>query len=330
MNPMYTKLFDTTDRTGCPVEIAVITSPDNVTLPEVLDLLAHKGEIWLWQMRRLFGQEAREVHSRFFVARIDARIVSTIMLTEYTGIAIFGHVYTLPSRRQRGLSTILVNALLEDFRKRTGLLIILFTEYPSVAYRLYAKYGFTPLEKESGIMYYPDSGLRVLDDLASPETAGVRPAQWKDYPILAASALNARNYPIKVFATDAVGQAPFEVHFICLAHNRESHPSHNQINVLAKKSNDIPVGLASIMPDKRRGKGTYCLDAFVCNGYENYLAELIESLNIPPATACYVEAQNSPKIKALRNLGFAKKSSFEHTIEFKGKTFNIDVFTSGA
>ena len=327
---MYAKLFDTADRTGSPVETGVITNPDNQMMPEILDLLAHKGKIWVWQMRKLFSEEAREVQSRFFVARMDARSVSTIMLTEYAGIAIFGHVYTLPARRQRGLSTILIDAVLADFRKRHGRLIILFTEYQSVAYRLYEKYGFASLEKASGIMYYPDTGPQVLDDITSSETADVRPAQWKDYPLLAASALNARDYPIKVFATDAVGQVPFETHFIYLAHHREEDPSQNQINVLAKKSNDFPVGLAAIMPDKHRGQGAYCLDAFVCSGYESHLSELMASLNIPPETDCYVEAGNLPKIKALRNLGFAKKSSLEDKLEFKGKTFTIDIFTSGA
>ena len=327
---MYTKLFDAHDRSLRPAEIGIIRNPDNEMMPEVLELLAHKGEIWLWQMRKLFSEEAGALQSRFFVARTGGRIVSTIILIEHSGIAILGHVYTLPEERRKGLSTILIDTLLDDFRKRKGLLITLFTEYGGVPYNLYAKYGFIPIQPASGIMYFPEQGWKKLENMMSPENASVRPAQWKDYPVIAAAAFNVRDYPIKIFATDATGLAPFEVHFVYLAHHRACDPVHNQINALAKKSNDLPVGLASIMPDKRRPGGACCLDAFVQPGYERCLPELMASLKIPPNTVCYVEAQNAPKLKALENLGFKKEGSLEKPMEFRGKTFNVDIFSSGA
>ena len=141
---MYGKLEIKEDRSGEPVEVGIVVNPDDETIPEILELLAHKGEIFLWQVKKLYSDEAGGTESRLFVAKRGRKIVSTMMLAEYSGIAILGHAFTVPEERRKGISSILMTHLLADFKKRSGRIITLFTDYQSHPYKYYQKHIYFP------------------------------------------------------------------------------------------------------------------------------------------------------------------------------------------
>lgn len=313
-------------RQGLLLEIGIVQNPDDITIPEILDLLAHKGEIYLWQIKKLFSYEAGPTDTRLFVAKRNDKIISTIMLVEYSSVAILGHVYTVPEERQKGVSSILMKTLIDDFKKRTGLIITLITGYQTFSYNFYAKYGFIGLE-ETGIMYFPENTLEIHSDIYAANGASVRQARWDDYPIITDMTLGCTEFPIKVFVVEAVGYAYFETYYIYLMENREKDHEHCQMNVLVKSSNDFPVGLVTIMPDKTNGEKNYCLDAFIYPGYEKYLEELIQSVQIQYKTIAYVESNNALKINALQKAGFKRDARLPTPIQFRQKNFFVDIYS---
>jgi len=322
---MFRKIRIEKDREGRPVQIGVVVNPDDETIPKILELLAHKGEIFLWQVKKLYGSEAGATESRLFVAKRGSGIVSTAMLAEYSGIAILGHVFTAPEERRKGISSILLKLLLDDFKKRRGRIITLYTDYGGHSYRYYQKHGLIGLE-ETGIMYFPETAPEIRKKIYSPVEAAIRSARWEDYPVITDMALDAGEFPIKVFATEAVGRPYFESHFLYLAQNREKDPRNCRIKVLARSSNDFPVGLACTMPDKTRPEGTYCLDCFVYPGYEDYLEELMASVALPSPVVAYAESDNVLKKGALEKLGFRIEGELPEPIFYRRKSYTVEMY----
>ncbi len=123
----------------------------------------------------------------YFFGEIDGEIIArtgVLYPVDTMELGTLGFVTTAEEHRRRGISSILVEAALDDFRKRGGVAMHLATGNP-IAVRLYKKCGFNELGTPA-IMRYTAPGS---DDFESwfydyGGKPSIRPVNWGDIATL--------------------------------------------------------------------------------------------------------------------------------------------------
>lgn len=82
----------------------------------------------------------------FLVADLDGKVVGTIGLEIYSENALLRSAVVAPSNRNRGLGTLLYNALLDDARKRGVKRLVLLT---NTAEEYFRRKGFVRIDRAS-------------------------------------------------------------------------------------------------------------------------------------------------------------------------------------
>jgi len=129
---------------GIDVTVSLLSPPAPQLAPELLGFLSHKPASDFRAIRqRLEGRYVGQCVDRYFLARVDGRIVSQLWYglgNRATGIGNFGHAYTAPRFRRMGIMKLLMEELLEDFRAGPGAALLCTGEAP--AWEYYHRVGF--------------------------------------------------------------------------------------------------------------------------------------------------------------------------------------------
>lgn len=141
-------------KTGETAELGVLLAPDPGDPRGVGELLAHKPGDWGWHLQLALSEGLDGCDTRFYLAAIDGRAVSNVMVSETCGVGILGHVFTRPEHRRKGLCQRLFDHLMPDFRERGGLQLVLGTGFDSAPYWIYHRHGFRSRLPNSGHMTY--------------------------------------------------------------------------------------------------------------------------------------------------------------------------------
>lgn len=160
---MLTTVAEVTLRDGTPMQVIICEPPEEAYAQGLLHFLRHKGDDSLRGIRqRILGQYADYCLDRYFVGEIDGRPVGNAWYGlprvddgRRWGIGNFGHVYTEPEWRGRGIAGELTRLLLEDFNAEpTG--SCLLCSAGADAGRIYRRFGFEfiPPTATSGPMCY--------------------------------------------------------------------------------------------------------------------------------------------------------------------------------
>ena len=151
---MYDKLGEVVLKTDERMEVGLITAPDAPHAEEVKQFLGHKGGNWEWHIQRCVTEVLDALETRFYVGKVDGRVITNIMTVEHEGVGILGHVFTLPQERRKGACKGVMGYQMEDFRERTGRALYLGTGYNSHPFYIYHSFGFESVFPESGFMKY--------------------------------------------------------------------------------------------------------------------------------------------------------------------------------
>lgn len=121
--------------------------------------LEHKGEEWSRDIKeRLKGNFVKFCIDRYFVGEIEGKVVSQMwygLPRNGTGMGEFGHVYTEPEYRKKGIASLLMGFLTADFQKSNGNVLFCGTGSPHAA-KVYRRNGFQNIEegKDTGAMVF--------------------------------------------------------------------------------------------------------------------------------------------------------------------------------
>jgi GNAT superfamily N-acetyltransferase len=133
--------------------VKVITPPAEEYVEKLAHFLEHKGDNCLRDIRqRLRGDYADICVDKYFIGEINGQIAGQLWYGYAdTGINIanFGHVYTEPAHRKKGISDHLMEYFLEDFHSSPVAVAICGTGSPWVA-RIYMKHGFKYVQEGTG------------------------------------------------------------------------------------------------------------------------------------------------------------------------------------
>jgi len=142
---VITSVGDVRLRTGETMAIKIVEPPQDDYAERLCHFLEHKSDNSFRGIRqRLYGKYVQHCIDRYFVGEIGGQIVGQVwygLPRSGTGVGNFGHVYTEPAHRKKGISTELVRVVADDFL-RAGNGTCLLCSAGEVAAKIYARFGF--------------------------------------------------------------------------------------------------------------------------------------------------------------------------------------------
>jgi GNAT superfamily N-acetyltransferase len=305
---MYESLGYVQLKTGERVEAAAVTGPDPEWASRVLDLLGHKEGVWTEQNRQAITTDLGiDVH--FYLLHRDNVPFANVTVTDFAGVGILGHVYTVADDRRKGAASLLFDKLMGHVRGRDCKALYLCTEYESPAYRLYERYGFRGIEPNNGAMeWYAASRGRFDQWYFADGPAQIELFAWAHWP--AASPLTMGPWPGMVrCAPQAIyGRMISENALLPLVMDNCRRADNEQPPrgvALVKPDTGAVVGLAAWTTDDQPGDA--CLVDVYCHPqFWSRAGDLLDALSLPDGCAARAQADDGfePKRDALVAAGF--------------------------
>lgn len=142
------KTLDTvTLRSGEEMTVRLLVPPEPGYTDELAVFLRHKGDESGRSIRsRLEGKYAEDAEDRYFVGEIGGKMAGQLWYgfnRQQYPIANFGHVYTAPEHRKKGITDCLMKYFMEDFKSCPAIAAFCFSSLEWIA-GIYLKYGFKP------------------------------------------------------------------------------------------------------------------------------------------------------------------------------------------
>ena len=325
---MYDKLGEVGLKTGEQMEVGVITAPDEPHAEEVKQFLGHKGGNWEWHIERCVTEVLDALETRFYVGKLDGRVITNIMTVEHEGIGILGHVFTLPEQRRKGACKGVMAYQMEDFRQRAGRALYLGTGYNSHPYYIYHSFGFESVFPESGFMKYPVNS-DFEERYFAPTSAAPKAIEWHDWPKVTALSGIVGWDTLRSLKWDVYGPTNMEGGFLSFKHDLETEDAYNDAKLLISSGGAI-VGWATVSRDTRWQPTTGVLDLFFHPNFADAVPTLLSAVAFPETKVqCYVDSGAEKKAEVLETAGFTCEGRFKDQFAYGGQDYDVLVFARG-
>ena len=322
---MYIKLDEIELKTGECMEVGMLSVPDESYAEEIKKFLGHKPGNFKWHIERCVTEALDELETRFYVGKIDGKIITNIMTVEHEGIGILGHVFTLPDQRRKGACKGTMAYQMENFRQRNGRALYLGTGYNSHPYHIYHSFGFESVIPESGFMKYHVNNDFEETYFASA-SAYPKPVEWHDWPKLTALSGIVGSDTLRNLKWNVYGPTNFEGGFLTFKQSLETDDVFDDPKLLVTESGAI-VGWATVCRDSQWQDNIALLDLFFHPNFVNSVPDLLESLKFPELKVqCYVDSGAEKKAKVLEAAGFTCEGTFKNQFSYLGQHYNVLVF----
>lgn len=301
---MYQSLEPVRLRSGETVEAGLIRPPDLEWADRIEALLSHQDDIWNWQ-NRINLRHVPDLDITYYLLHRDGNPFASMASWEVGGVAMRGHVWTVPSERRNGACKGLIEQQMDDFRARGGKTLYLFTNYQTVPYRIYETLGFEAIEPGSGHMVYRNMPAALFEDSFFPggETE-VEPLSWQRWPL--SGSLFAGEYPgaVRCASWKLFGQLSPELPYLEALRAQESS-GVARTQLLIDRESSAVAGLAAWRwADKAESE---ChVDLYCHPDYWRHADRLVDGLNLPQAIryVAYADKACAGQQNALLRNGF--------------------------
>jgi len=316
---MYQKLAEVSLKSGECMEVGVIQAPDEQYTGKIEPFLGHKGGIWNWHIEECMQRSLDALETSFYIGQIGEQIISNIMIVEYQGVGILGHVFTAPDHRQKGACKGVMQHQMEHFRNRGGRALYLGTGYEGHAYYIYASFGFQSVYPRSGFMRYwaePD----FEGNYFGKSEAHVKPVKWHDWGKLEALIGMVGYDFLRSIEFEIYGPNSFEGGFLRFKHSLETSDHYLEAHLLETDTEAI-VGFLTLVRDQRWRPESYLLDIFVHPDYWGEAKLLLDAVDWPSGkTQCYADEISLAKMECLLQYGFEREAILQRQIS-RGTTW---------
>jgi GNAT superfamily N-acetyltransferase len=312
---MYQNLESVTLKTGEKVEAGVVMGPDPEWADQLIELLHHKGDPWKWQIAELFKSN-QGIDAYAYILHREGIPLANIMTVELSGVGFLTHVFTEPDDRSKGASSSLMKLQMEHFASRQGKALFLDTDFGSVAYRIYEKFGFRSIEKEFDSMAYHATSREEFEAayFTTAETA-IQPLDWTHWP--ASPALFIGDFPgiVRCAPLKLIGRQTSEAALLPLIREekrRQESGAPPQTLALQNRLTTAVVGMAvwdwhPIWPD------TCLVDIYCHPNYWDKAGDLLAALSLPDLDSYLAYGDNGCKQK----FNILLEAGFNQTVTFK-------------
>jgi GNAT superfamily N-acetyltransferase len=312
------------------------------------------GDPWVVQLKAMLFLPDVGFHERFFyfchLGRDDEKrvmqedpikfelpklenkctIVSQVTVLVSNGVGIVGNVWTSPSYRRQGAIKAIMAAIKADFKARQWKVLFLGTGYDTLAYNMYLKYGFHPVEPTSGYMeYYGEDGTHDIHwnhtRRDTFELEFFRPADgvsdvtienlsWKHYPLAVPLFLSGSSKcVVRASPLNLMGRISPELPFIHLIDDelgRLDREDLHRVQVLRQKTTNAVVGVA-MWAWEPNYENSILLDVYCHDAYWIWGKALLAGLPMPRAKAAkfvvLADMECPEKIRLFETQGFQKR-----------------------
>ena len=325
---MYNKLGEALLKTGERMEVGVITVPDEYYAEEVERFLGHKIGDLRWYIELCITEALDALENRFYVGKLDGRVITNISTIEYEGLGILTNVFTMPAQRRKGACKEVMTYQMEDFRQRTGQALYLGTEYDTPPYNIYRSFGFESVFPESGFMKYhvnPDFEKHYF----VPAPAHPKPIEWHDWPKSTALSAIVGWDTLRSLAWGVYGPRNLEGIFMSFKRVLETDNIYNDAKLLVTSGGAI-VGWATVVCDERWQPATAVLDLFFHPNFSDAVPTLLSAVSFPESKVqCYVDSGAEEKAAILEDAGFTCEGRFINQFTYNGEHYDVLVFARG-
>jgi len=257
------------------------------------------------------------------------------MLVEARGIAIFGHVWTVPEERRKGAADIIHHHLMEDFKKRGGRAMYLGTGYDTHPYHLYAKHGFQGVEPKSGYMFWFANGQQAFEsDVFATGAVRMEPLGLEHWPTLPALAMMKHPARVRIAGMNVLNVVSTEGGALAYlsemaAAATEKRTAARRAWVAVSEKSGVPVAIAAVAPEAIFEKQGDLLDVFCAPGFEAELPKLVQKLELDPARglAAYADPLWSAKRDVLRACGLQQAGTIKRFLQTPDGAVDVNVFS---
>lgn len=325
---MYDKLGEVILKTGERMEVGVVTMPDEHYAEEVERFLGHKIGDLRWYIELCLGEALNGLENRFYVGKLDGRVITNISTIEYEGIGILMNVWTMPQQRRKGASKGIMTYQMEDFRQRAGQSLYLGTEYDSIPYYIYRNFGFEALFPESGYMkYHVDSDFE--ERYFAPAPVRPKSVEWHDWPRCAALSAIIGGDVLRSLTWGVYGPRNLEGGFLSYKRALETDDIYDDAKLLATFGGAI-VGWATVIRDERWYPATAVLDLFFHPNFVNDIHTLLSAIVFPESKVqCYIDSGAEKKAAILETTGFTCEGRFKNQFAYGGQHYDVLVYARG-
>lgn len=310
---MYETLDTVTLKDGRKAEAGIVIAPDLEWAERIEAFLEHQEDIWNWQNRKILRSDVG-IDIYFYVCHLDGRLLSTMMSAECRGVGIRGHVWTPPKERGKGACSSLQSLQMEHFRSRGGRFLALYTDYNSVAFRLYRRVGFREVEHLGGHMRFLSlPGEEFEAGFFDKGETAIEPLDWRHWPT--APPLFMADFPEQVRCAPLALVGRQSPEYSLLEEIRRSEGSDNsepaRVVVLRNQATEAIVGLAAWGWHPRL-RGTCLVDVYCHPRYWDEATNLLAALRLPRAERylSYGDSSCDRKQECLLAHGFRRSADW--------------------
>lgn len=304
-------------KNGEKLVVYKIIAPDNTMREELAKAFEEYWEVSSWRqlnLEKLKGHFVKWCIDRYFIGEVNGikiAIMSYTLPSQKGEIATFGFVYTKPEYRGRGISSIMMNYVMESFNMERNLLTVYLAAGNLIAKRIYSKHGFC--NYNGIVMRYLLPHVKNFDKFYFSKVlkTRIRKVTWGDQPCFEALynlPVNCfiRDYPSRTF--EGIG---FESQFLGMIENNK-----NKVTTLVLENEyKRVIGVSSLKPcNSVYENHLRVLDFFIHPNYLDKGEKLIhqsikvatkQQRNIKKILAC-IASCDLQKINLVKRLGFKK------------------------
>jgi hypothetical protein len=316
---MWRKIGEISLRTGEIMEVYMVRTPDPHYGRDIVSFLSMSipnEELWLWHLNLAIHGELDELESRFYIGLLTNRIISNVTTWKYGAIGIVGHLFTVEEHRRKGACTGLMKAVIQDFRKHDGKILI--GGFRETSYPIAKNLGFKSIVDHCEVMHcYLDPHFE--SEYFRTKNVFCRDSMWKDWPGIGLLFGIREGEYLRSIKHKIFGNFDYEEHF--LEDMRERLKGLCISKVLTSEKGSI-VGYATLTYKHELKDNFWLLDFFVHPENMSYADNIFDAMGFPTGKIrCYVDSKAEEKHVLLLKRGFKKKTRKQ--ITHYGKTLDI-------
>jgi len=340
---MASVVGEATLKSGERMTIKLIVPPQEDYAEKLCHFLEHKSDDQFRGIRqRLQAKYVQRCIDKYFIGEIGGQIVGQAWYgvpRGRTGIGNFGHVYTEPCHRRKGITTALMKVLVEDFAKEDNAKCVLCGA-GQVAGAIYAKFGFqfiVPGAKSGGMALLKKGVAKDFAELEEKYFAPGLAVKVREGDIG-----DRHDCDRMLDLSQGMKELRARWHTVFIAHQVPTFidalfcvEDGKGLTTVIENSAGSILGYAFVLNLGSRYEGEFKVMDFVL--HPNYLSHAAffagETVKIAqkagiPETHAFVASCDSKKVAALRDAGFREEYRFTDKFVLAEKRYDIVVLRS--
>jgi len=298
-------------KTGEAIEIGIVHTPNPEHSQEIQTYFSYRKERDKYHIRKSLTEVLDTQETRYYVAKLNGKIVANVTTIENQGIGIVAHVNTKESERRKGICKLLMEEQMKDFKQRNGKALYLETRFESFPYYIYQGFGFSSINGGGFMSNFIEKDFE--EKYFVPSDVVVKPLEWAMFPRMTVLTSILSGEYIRSTTYELYGSSNFEHGFQYLMWDYLEEKLFYDVKIMESKETGAVVGFAYLKKENQWGERTVVLlEYFIHPNFSEHIQKLLRDLAYPQKKEheedikilSYVECDSESKMKVLSQNGY--------------------------